>query len=303
MRLKEPVIRFELTNEFNKREFQNSDFQNKYYWSQLLYEFIFEALGYSKNKTMMMKLAQNVKIDFLSKYKNERNFLMNIESVLYNISGLMPEIFKDTNANSDYVKSLAKVWTEIANDYDGRKFDETQWQFLGQRPQNFPTIRISGGARILNSIIVQNLIPEILKKFSEIESFNVMINTIRSVFIIKAEGYWRDHYIFEKKSDHKINYLVGLGRADEIFINVLLPYLFIYYEIFGNEELSKKVLKVYNSYEQRTINRVVNEVSDGLNLYGFNNKSIYSQGMIELYRNYCTKNKCLECEIGKIIFR
>jgi hypothetical protein len=24
--------------------------------------------------------------------------------------------------------------------------------------------------------------------------------------------------------------------------------------------------------------------------------------MIEIFRNYCSKNKCLECEIGKTIF-
>ncbi len=41
----------------------------------------------------------------------------------------------------------------LVQKYDGKTFDETQWQFLGQRPQNFPTVRISGGARIVDSII------------------------------------------------------------------------------------------------------------------------------------------------------
>ena len=302
LKLKEPLIRFEMTSEFNKRDFSNSDFQNKSYWSQLFYEFLLEALGYSKNKNMMLKLAQNVSVDFLSNYKNSRNYLLIIESFLFNIAGLMPQLDTDPNKNSEYLKSLDNIWKKLSGEYDGKKFDETQWQFLGQRPQNFPTIRIAGGATIIYSLISQNLIPEILKKFSEISSNKILINTIRSLFIIKANGYWKDHYIFEKKSEHKINYLIGLSRSDEIFINVLLPFLFIYYEIFGNKDLSKKVLKIYNSYEQNSKNRVVDEVSDGLLLYGLNKKSIYAQGMIELYRNYCTKNKCQQCEIGKIIF-
>jgi hypothetical protein len=302
LKLKEPVIRFEMTNEFNKRDFINSDFHEKAYWSQLFYEFIFEALGYSKNKSIMLKLAQNVKVDFLINYKNSPNFHLILESVLYNAAGLMPRLNDELKSNSDYVALLAKIWSKLGKEYDGKKFDETQWQFLGQRPQNFPTVRIAGGAKILYSLISQNLISEIFKKFSEIKSTNVLINTIRSLFIIKSTGYWQDHYIFEKISAHKINYFVGLGRGDEIFINVILPFLFIYYEIFGNEELSKKVLKVYNEYEQHTDNRIVKEVSDTLSIYGLNKKSVYSQGMIELYRNYCTKNRCLDCDIGKRIF-
>jgi hypothetical protein len=31
-------------------------------------------------------------------------------------------------------------------------------------------------------------------------------------------------------------------------------------------------------------------------------RTIISQGMIELFRGYCSKNRCLECEIGKIVF-
>jgi hypothetical protein len=101
---------------------------------------------------------------------------------------------------------------------------------------------------------------------------------------------------------NRINYLIGLSRADEIFINVLLPYLFIYYEIFGNKELSKKVLKVFNEYEQNSVNRLVKEVSDDLRLHRINSKAIYSQGVIELYRNLCSKNKCMECAIGQKVF-
>ena len=59
---------------------------------------------------------------------------------------------------------------------------------------------------------------------------------------------------------------------------------------------------VYNEYDQRTDNKIVREVANGLQLHDLNKKSIYSQGMIEVYRNYCTKNKCLECKIGEQIF-
>ena len=302
MELKEPLIRYELTKEFSEKKFSNEDFKDKALWEQLLYELIFEALGYSKNKNIMMKLAQNVNLNYFREFKSSEEFSLLLESAFYNISGLMPELEENNKNNSDYLNKLNNLWTKFSSEYDGKTFDETQWQFLGQRPQNFPTIRISGGARIVDSIINNNLVGVLIKKFSELNSTKVLINSIRSLFIVKAVGYWSGHYIFEKKSNVKLNYIIGLSRADEIFINVLLPYLSVYFSVFGSVNLSKKVLKVFNEYEQKMDNKIVRTVSNGLSLEGYNNKTIYSQGMIELYRNYCSKNKCLECDIGKIVF-
>lgn len=302
LKLKEPVIRYELTKEFNNKEFSHEDFKIQTIWNQLLYEFVFEALGYSKNKTIMLKLAQNTRLNFLDKFKNDENLITVLESIFYNISGLIPESNSFDPEKDDYLKQLHESWFEISKSYDGKRFDETQWQFLGQRPQNFPTVRISGGVKIVESIITQNLTSEIIKKFSEINSTKVLINSIRSLFIIKANGYWKDHYVFDKKSNIKLNYIIGLSRADEILINVIFPFLSVYFDIFGNEQLSRKVLKVYNEYEQRMDNKIVRDVANDLQLEGLNKKTIYAQGMIEVYRNYCTKNKCLECTIGKQVF-
>ncbi len=303
LELKEPVIRYDLSREFHNKEFKHDDFKDKRIWEQLLYELVFEALGYSKNKSIMQKLAQNLRLEYLKQFGKNSNVQNTLESVFFNIAGLMPEIVNSTNENVDeYLNELKKIWDDEKTKYDGKLFDETQWHFLGQRPQNFPTVRIAGGVKLVESILNNNLVGVIIKKFSEIHNSKVLINSIRSLFIIKASGYWKDHFIFEKKSKVKLNYIVGLSRADEIFINVLLPFLSIYFDIFGNEKLSKKVLIIYNEYTQRLDNKITREVSEGLELNNLGKKTIYAQGMIELYRNYCTKNRCLDCEIGKKIF-
>ncbi len=43
--------------------------KKKNLWQQLLYELVFEALGYSKNKNIMMKLAQNVNLNYFKEFK------------------------------------------------------------------------------------------------------------------------------------------------------------------------------------------------------------------------------------------
>ncbi|PID59653.1 MAG: hypothetical protein CR986_05135 [Ignavibacteriae bacterium] len=301
LQIKEPVIRYELTKQFREKKFEHNDFSDTEIWNQLFYELLFEALGYSKNKIIMKRFAQNVNLEYFKSLENNDNLITKIEASLFAISGLLPE--KNENKKlSDYSEDLIEIWNSPINKYDGVKFDETDWQFLGQRPQNFPTIRLAGGAVLINSIINENLISNIIQKFSEIDSEKILINTVRSFFIIKANGYWQEHYVFEKQSKNKINYLIGLSRADEIFINIILPYLSVYFDIFGNREMSKKTIIVYNSYKQKLDNKIVREVSKQLIIKGLNRQTIYVQGMLELYKNYCSRNQCSKCKIGKEIF-
>ena len=299
LEIKEPVIRYELTKEFNEKKFSQEDFKDKDIWKQLLYELIFEALGYSKNKGIMLKLSQFANISFLCGIEYDINYRKKLETTFYRISGLLPE---KEDSNDEYINNLWEEWDNLSKKYDGRILDETQWHFLGQRPQNFPTVRIAGGIALIEAILHHNLAGKIINKFSEINSSKVLINSIRSLFIIKANGYWKNHYIFNKPSNISLNYFIGLSRADEIVINIVLPFLSVYFELFGNEKLSKKVIKIYNEYDQKSDNKIIRQVVKGLQVEGIEKKAIYAQGMIEVYNNYCSKGRCLECELGKQIF-
>jgi hypothetical protein len=298
--IKEPVIGYDLTESFQQRKFTHDDFKDKKLWEQVLYEIVFEALGYSKNKTIMMSLAQSVNLSFLEKLGNDT---IKIETALYNIAGLLPDSGKiPDEETSDYTKLLNENWEDIKTVYDGQTFCETQWHFFKLRPQNFPTVRIAGGVILLNAILYENLIPKLIKKVKEIRKLNVLINSLRSLFVIKSRGFWQKHYVFDQPSQGEIKYFIGASRADEIVINVVLPFLSVYFDIFGMEEYSKKVLQLYNIYDQRVDNKIVKDVAESLGMEEYLKKTIYTQGMIELFRTRCSKNKCLECEIGKEIF-
>jgi hypothetical protein len=44
LQINEPVVRYELTKEFNEKEFTHEDFKDTFLWKQILYELVFEAL-------------------------------------------------------------------------------------------------------------------------------------------------------------------------------------------------------------------------------------------------------------------
>lgn len=298
----EPVIKYQMHPEFENKEFQAKDFMEKEIWEQLFYEIIFEALGYSKNKNEMTMLSQYANIKFLKKFGNQEMVHDLFESALFNISGLITKSNEKLNGASNYIKNIVNDWEKIKMIYDGETMTESDWHFLKIRPQNFPTLRIAGGAKIVYNIIYNNLIGVIAKKISEIHNIDILIKSIRSLFIVKARGFWKNHFTFKEEANIEIKYLVGISRADEIMVNVILPFFWLYFDVFNKKELCKKVLKIYSNYNQSLQNRLVTEVANCLGVKDLLKKSIYIQGILELFRNFCSKQKCDECEIGKVIF-
>ncbi len=302
LKLKEPTIKYSLHPDFMNKKFSASDFKKKILWQQLFYELLFESLGYSQNKEIMKKLARAINLNFIVTNIRKNN-LNALEALFFNVAGMMPEVKNLPKSEiSEHTLQLAKEWEKTGRLYDGKIFNETDWHFFRIRPQNFPTIRIIGGLTYVYQILYNNFIEDIVKKLEEIRKIPILINSLRSMFIVKSYGYWQQHYIFDQPAKQKIKYFIGYSRADEIVINVLLPFFMVYFEIFSKEEMSKKILKIYNQYEQRNDNKITREVAESLKLTNYLKFTVYSQGMIELYRNYCTKKRCADCRIGKEIF-
>lgn len=303
MNINEPVISYELQEDFFQKDFIPDDFNNQLLWNQILYEGIFEALGYSLNKDMMLKIAQSVNIEFLSKYKNDEDFLDLIESVFFQIAGLLPDVYNlPDEETTDYTKLLFSKWNQIKFNYDGEIFNEINWKFYGQRPQNFPTLRIAGGSRILYKIIKEDFTSKLIHGFINLTTIEDCRKFLRKLIIISAEGYWKNHFVFDKVSDNKSDYFIGKSRADEIIINVILPFLTLYFEIFNKTNERKKVLEVYSNLQQDGGNSLTENLGRELGVKDFVGRSIYYQGIIELYKTKCSKELCKECEIGKKVF-
>ncbi|MCX6170922.1 MAG: DUF2851 family protein [Ignavibacteriales bacterium] len=303
LNIKEPVISYELSSQFHERKFNHSDFRSKEIWQQLFYELIFEALGYSKNKSQMINLAQAVNVNYLSKIENDGVLVEKYEAAFLFISGLALGSNSVTEeVSKKYLEKISYHWNSIRPFYDGKYFDETHWHFFRMRPQNFPTIRIAGGARLVRELLHKNMISVITRKIDEIYNLSVLVNSLRSFFIVKSDGFWKNHYVLDQKANGEIKYFIGVARADEIVVNVVLPFFSVYFDVFGNQQLAKKIVKVYSLYEQRSENQIVTDMAQSLNMNDHVQSTIYTQGMIELFRNYCSRNRCLECEIGKIIF-
>jgi hypothetical protein len=301
LKIKEPKVYHDFHKEVTSRAFSQSEFEQKQIWEKLLYEQIFEALGYSKNKDSMLKLSRYAEIENIYKIENLNS--EKIESILFHISGLFPEVTEIADERtSEYVRSCIDIWNNAKMNFDSGIMNKNEWNFFKLRPQNFPTLRIAAGARILKKLVTADLFNNLTTVFEQFSDTNKIINKLRNTIIIKSDGYWANYYTFNKPSKSKLNYFIGVGRADEIVVNIVLPLFSVYFEMMNQAEISKKVLNVFLNYYQKESNHLVDQVNENLGFKNEKFRSVYYQGMIELFRNYCIKDRCLQCEIGKKVF-
>ena len=108
--------------------------------------------------------------------------------------------------------------------------------------------------------------------------------------------------MFDVEAKPHIKFYVGKNRADEIVLNVILPILYLYYEMFGKKKFASKTLRLYSEVDMDLDNSLVNEVSTALNLDIHKHGPLIYQGMLELFRNKCSKDKCNDCMIGEKVF-
>lgn len=296
---KEPGIHYTPNEEFYNKEFKPSDFKNEKLWIKLFYELMFEALGYSKNKDIFRRLAIEVDLDFILKNIPKENFVEQAESVYFYVSGLTPKLneVQDDEVKS-YVKKIYDDWKKYQHEFRGEILDATKWHFFQLKPQNFPTIRIAGGVRLLYELLHNNLLGRIMSSFEKIDNTSQMLKILKSLMVVEANGFWKNYFHFQKKAETPFRHFIGISRSEEIVVNVILPFIKILSSVFGRKKDEVKVMAIYKTMMQKTDNQIVIDIANALQLPNIVHQSIFYQGLIELFKEYCSKKKCKQCEIG-----
>lgn len=314
-KLKEPIIKYEgVSYEINiedlpnfEVEFDQKDFTNIKHWEQLFYEYLLESLGYTKNQLPFLKLSRMVTLNTIRELdlpKIEAEKIAIIESILFIYSGLLPETNKIKEKETlDYVNSVKKNFELVKPTISSLSIKPYEWQFFRLRPESFPTLRLSGAANLTYKILYENLFKNVLKTILDntIEPADKITELIK-LFRVSSKNYWKTHYRFDKKSGKEIKVLIGKEKIIEIIINVVIPILLLYARIFRKRELRENLLKIYEQIKINKSNFLIKKMDEELLHKNIKiDSAILYQGLIHLYKFYCSENKCNECLIYKSI--
>lgn len=155
-------------------------------------------------------------------------------------------------------------------------------QFFRLRPDNFPTIRLSQLANLYGTHL--NLFSKILDANSS--------TLLYQIFQVSASLYWQNHYQFDHASKTKSK---SLSKAfiDLIIINTIVPIQFAYAKSLGKVNIEEGILLL------ESIKAEQNSTIKKFQTVGIVAENAFeSQSLLQLKNEYCSKSRCLECDIG-----
>ncbi|GAB3514094.1 DUF2851 family protein [Emticicia fontis] len=254
--------------------------ENQGNWEETAYQLLAKNFGFKINSETFLRLAKNLPLKVLQKHRDN---LTQIEAILFGQSGLLIEA-------DEYSKKLIQEYDFFAAKFSlkPQMLNVHEWKLLRTRPTNFPTIRIAQLAKLIT------LQKSFFSLFTQTES----IEDLRKSLQIKQSEYWQEHYHFGKRLAKKSN---GLGKdsIDNLIINTVIPLLACYSQKMDNQSYMDRAIAFLESFPPES-----NHIIDMWKNLGLEIRTAFdAQASIELYNNFCTQKKCLQCNIGVEILK
>ncbi|APQ16437.1 DUF2851 family protein [Maribacter hydrothermalis] len=242
-------------------------------WEHVLFLMLLKNFGSKINGDNFIELGKTIDFPIIRKLQNKP---LALESLFMGQARLL----ENDQVKDAYQDSLLKEYIFLKNKFSlNTPFKAPD--FFKLRPHNFPTIRLAQLSAIYssNSNLFHLLIEEDHPNMAE-------------VFNVGTSEYWETHFNFGKTSKKSIK-RISNSFLDLIIINTIIPLKFCfqsYKGTFDHEKLFQDlsyVKKEDNSIilNFRKLNASIKDAKD-------------SQSYIQLYNEYCVKDKCLDCVIG-----
>ncbi len=247
-------------------------------WEHLLVILLLKYFGQQVNKENFLGLARRMNYSMMRRIAANT---FQLESILFGQIGLL----SNNNRIDTYYQSLQKEYYYLKRKYSITDIPGIKPEFMGVRPMNFPTIRLSQFAVLISRN--QNLFSRLLKMETKKQYYEL--------FGIKATSYWDNHHIFGKTTAAHPKRL-SKKFTDSLILNAILPLKYLYYKEKGRDYyLQVRSLAASIGAEN-------NSLIQKFKSLGFPTQNgLDSQALIQLYNDYCIKNRCLDCALGNQI--
>ncbi len=250
-------------------------------WRNLLYWRTAANFGFKTNAAPFLMLAQSVPLNVLARHRDNP---MQLEAILFGQAGML-----DTNIHEEYARELQQEYQYLSQKYKLKPIPVHLWKFLRMRPANFPTVRIPQFAALIHKS--EHLFSQIIEAHDAAK--------IEQLLDVTASHYWNDHFRFGETHEHPAPKSLGRDSILNIIINTIAPIQFLYASRQHTEELREQSLNLLESVPAEK-NSILTVWKD----HGWAaENAAQSQALIQLYNNYCTNKRCLECAVGLAIIR
>ena len=247
-------------------------------WEQSFFIWMLQGFGQHVNKPSFLSLARAIDFKLFRRLASD---VHQLESLLFGMSGLL----QNENSLDHYQQSLVKSYRFIRN--KNKLVDKSiiRPEFMGVRPPNFPTIRLSQFAALYASH--KNLLSKMIE--------SNCLGSMNALLQVQASPYWDSHYTFGKIVETRIKKL-SRSFSQTLIINSILPAKYLFAKEHGedNYQLIRSIIAQLRTEQNGVIDRFRERDFPV-------HHALDSQALLQLHNSYCVKNRCLECAIGNQI--
>lgn len=254
--------------------------QNKGNWEETFYQLLARNFGGNINNDAFQTLAHSIPLLILSKHKDSPK---QIAALLFGQAG-----FLDNDFEEEYPLSLKKEYQYLRQKHNLTPMPFVMWRYLRLRPANFPSIRIAQFATLIAQTV------HLFSKTIEIET----LTEWQKMFQLSLPEYWETHYLFDKLSP-KSKKTLGKDSVNLLLINVVAPCLFAYGKYRNEENMKDKALNLLESIDAED-----NSIIEGWKKLGESaENAAKTQALLQLKKQYCDKQACMQCAIGAAVLK
>ncbi|WP_424963614.1 DUF2851 family protein [Ekhidna sp.] len=248
---------------------------NRSDWEDATYRTLAANFGFSTNKEAFVRLTELLPFAKLKKALQNK---LSTEALLFGQAGFLNE------ENDEYQGALKSEFQFLQNKYHlPDMMVKPQWKFGKLRPANFPSVRLAQLAALLHHQ------PKLFTILTQTEG----IKELKTLLCPVLSEYWQTHYDFGKGRKKIINHF-GQTTFENILINTVAPLLAAYARHTANPIYMDRAIELLESLSAES-NRITKKWDE----IGLESKTAFdSQALIQLFKNYCQKRRCLQCNIG-----
>lgn len=250
-------------------------------WPEAFFVLLSKNFGFRSNADAFEILAKTLDWKVIDRYKGN---LLWVEALLFGAAGFLSEESKDA-----YHKQLRTEWDFLRKKHRLQAMPVSMWNFGGIRPYNFPTIRMAQLAALIHS----------QSHFLSLFLAEGSLNEIKNRFKVQGSVYWNTHFHFGKRAAIDFTCVPGPNAIDNILLNTLTVALFVFGKYHEIQKMIDLALYIYENCKAED-NHILKEWSSlGVKVKHAGD----SQALIQLYNEYCTPKRCLECELGHFLLK
>lgn len=248
--------------------------QNAFDWEAGLFCVLAKNFGLNVNGESFLSIARSIPFSVVRKINSDKQ----MEALLLGQAGILADIKEEP-----YFQELKSEYQYIKHKFQLSQKGIFPISYFRLRPPNFPTIRLSQLAQLYT--LHKNLFDRLIEE-NDLEK-------IKEIFKISASEFWNHHFTFDKyvKGQKKS---LSKSFVDLLLINTWVPFKFCYLKYKGEEDFE-------GLFElMRQLPAEKNSITQGFNTLRKDTaqNALDSQALIQLKKQYCDKNKCLQCQLG-----